>query len=215
MDTELASPRAGCNAYRQARLRGKTPGMHRLVIVPRYGGHADSDWYPWLRDELFAGFPDLFTSVEVVEPEPRDAPDIERSVAALTEALDSGGAPTWLVGHSVGTQVVMRALAQHQDGFRAAGVLLVAPWFSIDEPWDDIVPWTDTPIDTSRARDAMGHTVALLSDDDPFTADYHGTRAELEARIGAEVRVVAGAAHFNAAMEPIVLGTLLSLRAMG
>jgi hypothetical protein len=189
--------------------------MHRLVIVPRWSGDAHSDWYPWLRDELFGRFSDLFATIEIVQPDPQQAPEIERSVAALCHALDADDTPTWLIGHSVGTQIVMRALAQCPVDYQAAGALLVAPWFSIDEPWDSIRPWTETPIDTMRTRTAIGRTVALVSDNDPFTSDFASTRSALEWRLGADVRIVAQGAHFNAPAEPIVLGSLLKLRAGG
>ena len=138
---------------------------------------------------------------------------VEDTVSALRGRL---GAParaarTVLLGHSVGAQTAMRALADLQSGTRVAGLLLVAGWWTVDEPWPAIQPWLDTPFDWDRTRAAAARRVVLLSTDDPFTADASRSRRLFEERLDAEVRVLPGARHFNGAEEPAVLAAAAEL----
>jgi len=51
----------------------------------------------------------------------------------------------------------------------------------------------------------------LLSDDDQFTADWEANRDAWITRLDADVRVVPGRQHFNAAQEPAVLAAIRDL----
>lgn len=182
-----------------------TPDTPTLWIVPRWGGSADHDFYPWLRGQLSA----LGVAVEGLALD--DPPTIEAAIERLAPRLATAADSTLLLGHSVGVQAVLRALATTRRERPLAGLVAVAGWFAVDRPWPTIVPWIETPIDHARARAAVREVHVLVSDDDPFTADFATTRHQFEDRLGARVEVVPGAAHFNAAEEPAVLRTVRAL----
>jgi uncharacterized protein len=184
----------------------------RVVLAPRWGGTPSHDFYPWLRTELDALGVELFA---LHLPDPA-TPTIEAWVpavrAAIDDALKTPGPLPIVVGHSVGCQAVMRALAGF-DRPAASACLLVAAWWSVDEPWPSIRPWIDTSFDHARARAAASRFSVLLSDDDPFTRDHEHDAALFRERLGAEVRTVSGAKHFNGAREASVLEALEELLA--
>ncbi|MFL5358510.1 RBBP9/YdeN family alpha/beta hydrolase [Archangium sp.] len=176
-----------------------------LTLVPRWAGHADSDFYPWLASERPPGF-DTVRALEMPDPK---QPTLEAWVSALTTALGTAPAPgTVLMGHSVGCQAVMRYLAALPPGNTVDGVLLVAGWWNVDKPWDSLRPWLDTPVDVTRVRAASRRFVVLLSDNDPFTSDHRENGRLWRERLGAEVVLVPGARHFNGEREPAVLDAL-------
>jgi len=184
-----------------------------VVFVPRWGGDPTSDWLPWLRAELASAWPQVATTVVGLCPSPgapAPAPCVAALAVALAEARRRG--PVVLVGHSVGCQVALRALARHPAGSVAA-TLLVAPWREVDEPWSSLLPWMEPRLDVRPARPAAGQVSALVSDDDPFTADHEATARWLDEGLGGQVRCVAGARHFNAAQEPEVRAALWALLA--
>jgi predicted alpha/beta hydrolase family esterase len=184
----------------------------RLIVVHRWGGRPDDDFYPWLRRRLSRMRPAPFDEVRVpVMPNP-DRPTIDEWVGALDDVIGRPTpalARTILLGHSVGAQAVLRWLAKLPAGASVEGALLVAGWFAVDEPWPEIVPWCETPLDLPRIRRAAPRIVTLLSDDDPFTKDHAAQAALFESRLGAEVKVIGGAAHFNGEEEPAVEAALL------
>lgn len=184
--------------------------MIRLCIVPRWGGGPDSDFYPWLRarPEVQARF-DEALSPAIEQP---GEPTIHAWVDSLQQAVtpDALGR-TFFLGHSVGCQGVLRFLERMPAGARAAGVLCVAGWWSVDRPWDSIRPWIEAPMDLARVRQVGHRFMTLLSDDDPFTADWQENQRLWRERLGAEVRCAPGGKHFNAAEEPAVLEALVAL----
>jgi hypothetical protein len=200
----------------------------RLCIVPRWGGTSNSDWYPWLRaqDEVQSRFDeDEILGPEIEVP---GTPTIDAWMASLTAACGTGPgsaeilARTAFIGHSVGCQAVLRYLASLPAGVRTAGCVLVAGWWTVDEPWDSLQPWLvppgvagvpagDPALWLERVRAASPRFLVLISDNDPFTADWQATKAAWQERLGATVRVIPGAKHFNATEAPAVVDALLEL----
>jgi predicted alpha/beta hydrolase family esterase len=188
--------------------------QRRLLIVPRWSGRADSDFYPWLREQL-AALPDApFAEVVVPELPDPDAPRIDTWPPAILAALGTDPAllaRTVVLAHSVGCQATLHALAALPDGVRIAGMLAVAGWWHVDRPWPAIVPWQSQLPDLARVRAALGSLLVLLSDDDPFTSDHAGNAALWQERLGARVQRVPGGKHFNTPTSPVVLAALRSL----
>jgi predicted alpha/beta hydrolase family esterase len=189
--------------------------MRRVAIVHRWGGSPGADWYPWLRDELRALEPPPFDEIAIPAMPDPDRPDPKTWVPALAEWLGHDRAElaeTILVGHSVGCQTIVRTLALLSQGQEVEGVLLVAPWFWLDEDERDETSalWEETGFDEGAARRAAGRVVALLSDDDPFTSDWEANARACEKRLGAETVVEPGRGHFSETREPRVREVLLS-----
>jgi hypothetical protein len=173
----------------------------QLVIVPRWGGTRASDFYPWLIEQL----PEMQARVVDLLPEP-NAPEPAPTVDNLCRAIVDPTS-TILLAHSVGCRAALEATRRLDAPLRA--LLCVAGWFHIDEPWPSILPWLDEDL---GAEPRVGALSAIISDNDPFTADHAATRARFE-RLGAEVTLVPGARHFNEREEPAVLQALRALGA--
>lgn len=188
----------------------KVAGLPRVVVVPRWSGGPSSDWYPWLKqqfDRVETGDNLDAADVFVAEMPSPNEPVVEDWVSHLIGVLgaeDATLARTLLVGHSVGCQAVVRALARLAPGQSVAGVLCVAGWFTVDAPWASLRPWIETPVDPARARQAADRCVVMLSDNDPFTSDVVANRQRWEAAMGATVYVIPGAGHFNQASSPAI-----------
>jgi predicted alpha/beta hydrolase family esterase len=191
---------AGANRPRSRTLVGV--GRPRVIVVPRWGGTPSDDWYPWLRAELGED------AVEVLDmPEP-GRPTIPAWTEAVSTALGDDPyalAQTMLVGHSVGAQAAMRALAALAPGRSVARLVCVAGWFTVDAPWDDLRPWIETPIDDAAVAEGAQRIRVLLSTNDPYTSDAEANAHAWRERLEAEVVIVPEARHFNAAQEPVVL----------
>jgi predicted alpha/beta hydrolase family esterase len=183
----------------------------RVVVVPRWGGVSSDDWYPWAarklaRDGIALDALDL--------PDPSE-PRVDAWVEGVSRSLAGGScAETVLAGHSVGCRAALRAAELLPPGSRLRGLLLVAGWWEVDEPWDTLLPWQELEHDAVRVGGAAGRPLVLLSDDDPFTVDWQANRDAWMERLGAEVRVVPGRQHFNAAEEASALTAIRELLAI-
>ena len=176
----------------------------RLIVVARWAGGPLSDWYPWLYRELEKDFEEILIPRM---PRPERA-EVEEWVSLLDELSGDRLRETVFIGHSVGNQAVLRMLARRPRGDRAIGLLAVAGWWTVDEPWQTLLPWLVHDWDIARARENLGQCRLLISDADPFTKDAAKNAGQWENRIGAKVTIVPGAKHFNDKEAPIVRDVL-------
>jgi len=158
-----------------------------------------SDCYPWLvaraRDEL-----GIATRFVELAPSP-DAPEPGPTAVAVATAIAAAHEPI-VLAHSVGCRAALMAAAALDEGQTLPALICLAGWFTVDRPWPSIVPWLDPALfDLGRARAHVRELAAVISDDDPFTADHAATRASFE-RLGARVTLVSGGRHFNHPEEP-------------
>ena len=185
--------------------------IDRLLVVPRWSGHADSDFYPWLAAQLAdSGFKGQVECVALRRP---DEPDLELTVSAVRSRIGSADRAqrTVIMGHSVGAQAVMRAVARLPASVTIGAVVLVAAWWTVHEPWPSLLPWIETPFDWRAVTQRARARHVLLSTNDPFTPDSAQSRRLFESRIDAEVRICDGAEHFNAPEQPRVLEAIQKL----
>lgn len=176
--------------------------IERILVTPRWAGTPEDDWYCWLAEQL----PEV--SVERLPLPNRTAPTIAGCVVAFGAALDAGDPATTLcIGHSVSVQGWLRTFAANPER-RVAGLLGVAGWWTVDQRWDAIVPWIDTPHDLARIRQACPRVRVLLSTNDPYTGDYETNMMRWLNRLDAAVDLIPDAEHFNAAAEPAVLAAV-------
>lgn len=173
-------------------------GVPELIIVPRWSGTERSDFYPWL---IARATSELGLTTRVVELLPtKDAPEPIPTSRAVAAAIATAERPI-VLAHSVGCRAALIAAAALPEGRRVEAVICIAGWFTVDAPWPAIVPWLDDDLfDPARVRARVRHLSAVISDNDPFTADHAATRARFE-QLGATVTLVPGARHFNGAEE--------------
>ncbi|MEZ4300045.1 MAG: alpha/beta hydrolase [Polyangiaceae bacterium] len=186
--------------------------ISRVLIVPRWSGTPTSDCYPWLTAALARRFGEGLSVTALSMPDP-GTPRLDTWPPALLAAAGDDRAllrQTLFVGHSVGCQTVLRALASMPDDITVGGALLIAGWFTVDKPWATIQPWIQEPCDLARARARTPWLEVLVSDNDPFTADFEKTARDFRERTRASVTIHPGAKHFNAPEEPAVLSALTS-----
>ena len=184
----------------------------RLILIPRWAGTSQSDWYPWLRAELQTDEQRTFDPIILADMPHPELPVIDAWVSRIKTLIGPelpAASNTIVAAHSVGCQAVLRALAELPSS-GVAGLFLVAPWFTIDAPWDAIRPWIDVPFDLKAARARAGKVIAVMSDNDRHRKDWRANRQSWEERLGAEVVLVPGASHFNDEQYPALLQMLLA-----
>lgn len=186
----------------------------RVILVPRFGGTLDSDWYRWLRERLAARSKFPLGSFEFcpLQPVP-EKPAAGASVRHLGDLLGSDAsalARTVVVGHSLGAQVALRALVGLNGKAKLAGVVCVAGWLKLDLTPKTLKGWLQEPIDLKAARAGTAKLINIVSRNDPNQIDAIGvTRQWKESELAAEVVIGSEPGHFSGHEEPLVLDTIL------
>lgn len=197
------APLAALSASRPAQASPVTPTtahrrIRRAILVPRFGGDATADWYATALPPLA----ELGIKANVVSllPAPT-APGIDETVAAIARAVGDDPqaiAQTILIGHSVGSRALLAYLSRHGANRSFAGLVSVAGWFTVDDAisYPALAPWLHMDLDYGSIISAAGPITVLLSDNDPFTADWRGNAADWLAKLGAAVHIAHGAGHY-------------------
>jgi len=180
--------------------------MTEVIIVHRWGGMPNDDWYPWLKKELEAkGF-------EVIIPEMPDTenPRIDAWVNHLknNSKMDED---TILIGHSIGCQAVLRVL--ETKGSKVKGVVLIAPWIELsgletDEEKKIAKEWVEKNINFSKVKERAKKIICIFSDNDPYVP---ASNTKLfKDNLNARCIIEKAQGHFNGEKYPIILKEVLS-----
>ncbi len=188
--------------------------MKKIIIIHGRASHPEDCWFPWLRRELDKrGFTVIVPSM----PE-TNKPKINVWVPFL-EAHLLVDENTYLIGHSLGCQTILRYL--EKNGEKIGGAILVGGWLTTDlderpaENRELVRPWLETPLNWEEIKKKTNNFVAVLSDNNdniPLEAN-----ADLyKEKLGAKVIIELGMGHFskfeNVTELPVVLEELLGMK---
>jgi len=172
--------------------------VKKTYIIHRWGGTPQSDWYPWLENELEK------QSLDVTVPQMpnTEEPKIYEWVETLNKIIQNPNLDTVLVGHSIGCQAILRYLEQLKPTIKVDGVILVAPWTRLkpvikEEPGAEEIAksWIETPIDWKKIKSKSTKFTTVFSTDDYYV---YPKEAELfEKELGAETISLDNKGHFT------------------
>ncbi len=165
--------------------------MRRVILVHRWNGTPEADWYPWFKRELEGEG----IRVEVPAMVPADAPNRERWVAQLSEFVGVPDEETYLVGHSVGCITILRYLEGLPEGQRVGGVVLIAG-FTDNLGYEELTNYFTTPINWSKIQSHVERFIAIHSDNDQYVPLRHGD--VFRDQLGAALTVLHDRKHFEA-----------------
>lgn len=160
--------------------------MKRVFIIHGWDGYPEEAWFLWLKGELEK----LGVQAFVPQMPEASAPAIEKWVPYLAELVGTPDAETFLVGHSIGVQTILRYLERIDAPI--GGAVGVAGWFnlipgSIGGPEEEAIakPWLETSIDTEKIKTICPKFTAIFSDNDPYVpvSDAKIFRERLNAKI--------------------------------
>jgi uncharacterized protein len=183
----------------------------RVFIIHRWSGSPAADWYPWLKVELEKrGF-----EVHVPEMPDADHPKIETWVPFLAKQIGKLDEDTFLVGHSVGCQTILRFLESAKE--KVGGCVFVGGWLPLKNLTADeksvAKPWLETPINFEKVRKATKNSTAIFSDNDPYVP--LNNMKLFEQNLGAKIVLESKKGHFTdeegVKELPVVMNELLKL----
>jgi uncharacterized protein len=168
----------------------------RVFIIHGWEGKPDgNDWLPWLKKEL----EDKNFEVVVPAMPNTDEPKINVWVPFLSDLVGKPDKNTYLVGHSMGCQTILRYL-ETLEGKKVGGAVFVAGFFNLinlsgDKEREIAKPWLEIKINLEKVIGASDKFIAIFSDNDPYVPI--GDREIFERQLGAEIIIERDKSHFD------------------
>lgn len=175
----------------------------RAFIIHGYLSSPEEAWLPWLKGELKnRGYVVNLPAM----PHP-NFPVIAEWISFIANLVGEPGETTFMIGHSLGCQAVLRYLETvGAAGRSVAKTVLVAGTFPTgmspaqaeEATGGDAVlePWLRQGIDPERVKKAAGKCTVILSDDDPYI-DVRKAVAIFQAALEPTIIIEHGHGHFN------------------
>jgi len=172
--------------------------MTRVFIIHGWCGYPEEGWQAWLRNELQgSGF-----DVQNPAMPNTERPTIDEWVPFLRQVVGNTDEDTYLVGHSVGCQTILRFIESLPKGAKVGGAVLVAPWINLlggayedDEDKKIAKAWLETPLDWRKIKTHTQKFTCIFSDNDPAVPLDDSKIFENE--LGAKIIVESGKSHFS------------------
>ncbi|MDO8618532.1 MAG: alpha/beta fold hydrolase [Candidatus Daviesbacteria bacterium] len=170
--------------------------MSRVIIVHGWGGSPETDFLPWVKQELEK------KGYEVIAPAMPDTehPKIETWVPHLKEVVGEVRPDDILIGHSMGCQTILRYLEGLQEGQKVEKIILVAGFIELMglEPNELEIrdAWLNTPLNFEKVKSHANKFIAIFSDNDPVVP-LEVNRKVFEEKLKAEIFIEQGKGHFN------------------
>ncbi|WP_085581835.1 RBBP9/YdeN family alpha/beta hydrolase [Thalassospira mesophila] len=174
-------------------MGNKQTGLRAIVLHGAHGG-PDTNWFPWLDNELGAA------GIDVLRP--RFPTPHGQSLQAWLNAYDLAVtslplAPTILVGHSLGCALALRLVERSSEP--VAGLFLASPFVgALGLPDYDPInqSFFDEPFDWAGIAARKGRTSQCWAgDDDPYVPLSRSQ--EIADRLESPLEVMQGGGHLN------------------
>jgi predicted alpha/beta hydrolase family esterase len=177
--------------------------MKRAVIVHCYGGKPDYAWYPWLKRQLEGkGY-----TVRVPRMPNTDNPKLSEWLPFLKDIIGSPDEELLLVGHSLGTVVIMRYLETLKASQKVGKVILVAG-FTDPVGLAALENFFETKLNFGEIMDkSASGFIVIQSDNDPYVSNQYGQRFIDE--LGAKLVIKQGAGHMSGPVNSSSSTTIL------
>lgn len=160
----------------------------RVVIVHGWADDPTKGWMGWLTDQLRA------LGVEVVAPAMPDPkqPNVDAWLETLSVAVGTVDQHTALVGHSLGTYVLLRYLSSYSMDDRLGKLVLVAGFAGNERTEQGKRALPD--VDLGKVKASVDQIYSVYSDNDEIIP--HEWSEALGNDLGAENIVDFGKGHF-------------------
>ncbi|MEK6840980.1 MAG: alpha/beta fold hydrolase [Nanoarchaeota archaeon] len=186
--------------------------MKKVFIIHGWGGNPKEPWFVWIKKELEKR---NFKVIIPKMPNP-NYPKINVWVSKLKKQIKNPDENTYLIGHSIGCQTILRYLQVLNK--KIGGCIFVAGWFDLKnlekEEKPIAKPWIKNKINFNKIKTTTKNFIAILSDNDPYGA-LNLNKKIFKNKLGAKVIIEHNKGHlspdYNIARLPSALKAILNI----
>ena len=172
--------------------------MKKVYIIHGWGGYKEEGCFPWLKKELQSRNFEIFNPAM---PNPLN-PKIDEWVSFLNNLIGIPNEDTYLFGHSIGAQTILRYLESLPDKSRIGGAVFLAGWINLtnkafeDEEDAKIAkPWLETPINWEKVKSHTHQFIAIFSNNDTLVP--LSDSEIFKEKLGAKIIIENNKGHFS------------------
>ncbi len=180
--------------------------MKQIILVHRWDGSPEADWYPWLQQELAK----RQITLKILKMPNPSVPEIKAWVKTLEREVKTLNTKTYFIGHSIGCQTILRFLEKKNK--EIGGAVFVAGWFTLnletEEEKQIAKPWLETLIDFKKVK--IKKCIAIFSEDDPFVPQEANSQRFKE-ELNAKIIIEKGKGHYNETQDQTILKEILKI----
>ncbi|MBU0466614.1 MAG: alpha/beta hydrolase [Nanoarchaeota archaeon] len=168
----------------------------QIFIIHRWEGSPEEPMLKWLAEKLTnKGY-----EVTVPKMPNPEEPKIDEWIPYLQKIITNPNQETFLIGHSIGCQTILRSLETLPENTKIRGILLIAPWLHLQgletkEEVEIAKPWLKTPINLEKVKSHIGKVEAIFSDNDPYVP--LSDKDIFKELLGAEIHIEHKKGHFD------------------
>ncbi|MFH1822141.1 MAG: alpha/beta hydrolase [Patescibacteria group bacterium] len=170
----------------------------KVYIIHGWGGYPEEGCFPWLKNELGKRGYDIFIP-SMPEPE---KPKIKEWVAYISQIIEKPDKNTYLFGHSIGAQAILRYLESLNKDVKIGGAVFLAGWVHLtDEAYETkedekiAEPWLNTPLNWDKIRSHTNNFIAIFSDNDKLVP--LSDKKIFKDKLGAKIIIENKKGHFS------------------
>jgi hypothetical protein len=194
--------------------------MKRAIIVHGWDGYPEEGWFPWLKSKLEKnGF-----EVSVPQFPAPETPHIKAWTRKLAETAGKPDENTYLIGHSIGCQTILRYLETLQENVGVGGAVFVAGWFRLMGLEEEIKKhafvadiakeWVESPLNFQKIKSHLPKSIAIFSDNDYYVS--LDNTDDFRDKLGSKIIIEEKMGHFSGDRDgvkelPVVLKSVLEL----
>ncbi|MGB6838936.1 MAG: alpha/beta hydrolase [Microgenomates group bacterium] len=168
---------------------------NRVFIIHGWEGTPEEGWFPWLKKELDK----KGIGVKVPAMPHTGEPVIGKWVPYLKKQVGKVDSNTFLVGHSMGCQTILRYLEGLPKSSKVGGIVLVAGFMNLENltKEEQVVakPWLTTRIDLDKVKAHTNNITAIFSTNDEWVP-ISDSEIFIK-KLGAKVIVLKNKGHFS------------------
>lgn len=165
----------------------------KIYLIHGWGGSSQGGWFDWLTEKLKDK-----AEVSAFDMPDADKPEIEKWVSYIQDKVNIDD-KTYLIGHSIGCQTILRFLEKLPENIKIKGCVFVAGWFNLKNLGDDekeiAKPWLTKEINFEKVKKHCNNFLALFSDNDMYVPL---SNAELfKKNLNAKIVIKKNLGHFD------------------
>jgi len=174
----------------------------KIYLIHGWGGSPKSEgWFSWLKQECKK------RNWELIIPKMPDTdyPKINKWVDKLNKTIEFDK-DAYLIGHSIGTQTIMRYLEQLTENIKFKGLIFIAGFFKLletayesEEEKEIAKPWLETPINLGKVKKHTEKILAIFSTNDDCVP-LSGSET-FKQKLNAQIIIKKNQGHFNETQE--------------